>query len=430
LHQSDQGTVQILDDHLPNCRFVLDHDRDVNGVFRAALAADRRRAQLSRAFCTYYALRALLPLPVRQLLQRLRPVNVGPRWYYPDGFVEALYGSLPLCGGELTVIHPWPNGHDFAFVLTHDVETADGLRRVDQIARLEEQLGFRSSWNFVPYKYPVDRGLLNDLLERGFEIGVHGYNHDGRLFASRALFERRVPAINAALKTWGAVGFRAPMVHRNLQWMQALEILYDASCFDADPYQAMPGGVGGVWPFIAGRFVELPYTLPQDHTLFVVRRHSDGHIWHEKLNYVASLHGMSLVITHPDYLDSQRRLDIYRRLLCEARTMARMWHALPREVAAWWRARDGSQLRQDSAGNWRIEGPAAGRAGVATLYGTDSLRSKMQTDTSGASHGIGPPQPPVQWTNVQSHNRQLVRLVVGSRPDGGPVRYNGGSPSS
>src|SRR6185295_6616832 len=120
---------------------------------------------------------------------------------------------------------------------THDVETAEGFNCVSAIADLEQQLGFRSSWNFVPHKYPIDLGLLRDLRDRGFEIGVHGYNHDGRLFASRTMFDRRAAAINAALKAWGAVGFRAPMVHRNLEWLQALDIEYDASCFDADPYQ-------------------------------------------------------------------------------------------------------------------------------------------------------------------------------------------------
>jgi hypothetical protein len=137
---------------------------------------------------------------------------------------------------------------------------------------------------------------------------------------------------------------------------------YDASCFDVDPFQAMPGGVGGVWPFIAGRFVELPYTLPQDHTLFIVLGERDGAIWRRKLGYIARLSGMGLVITHPDYLDSPQRLEIYRRFLCEALERPGMWHALPREVAAWWRARDTSTLVRDRSGEWQISGPAAARA--------------------------------------------------------------------
>ena len=223
--------------------------------------------------------------------------------------------SLPKRDEGITIIHPWPDGTDFAFVLTHDVETADGMRNVLRIADLEQQLGFRSSWNIVPHKYSIDRGLLRELTSRGFEIGVHGYNHDGKLFTSRRVFDARVPAINAALKSFGAVGFRAPMVHRNLEWLQSLDIEYDASCFDIDPFQAMPGGVGSVWPLIAGRFVELPYTLPQDHTIFIALNERDGQIWQRKLDFLAAMRGMALIVTHPDYLDSEHRIGVYRQFL-------------------------------------------------------------------------------------------------------------------
>jgi hypothetical protein len=194
------------------------------------------------------------------------------------------------------------------------------------------------------------------------------------------MFHRRVPGINAALASFGAVGFRAPMVHRNLAWLQSLDIQYDASCFDADPFQAMPGGVGGVWPFVVGRFVELPYTLPQDHTLFIVLGERDGRIWRQKLRYLAQLRGMALGITHPDYLDSALRLDVYRRFLADAREMPGAWHALPRDVAAWWRARDDSRLHRGTDGSWRIEGPAAGIARAASLCVAASSGTAVSSD--------------------------------------------------
>jgi peptidoglycan/xylan/chitin deacetylase (PgdA/CDA1 family) len=347
-------------------RFLFGN-RAEDATFHEWLAADIRAARLSPTFRAYYQLRSLLPLPVRQLLQRMRPVDASPRWCFPDAFAAALTHQIAASSDGLNTIHPWPDGRDFAFVLTHDIETADGLRNVPQIADLEQRLGFRSSWNVVPYKYPVDHGLLRDLQSRGFEIGVHGFNHDGKLFTSRATFNCRVPAINAALESFAAVGFRAPMVHRNLTWLQALDIQYDASCFDADPYQAMPGGVGGLWPFIAGRFVELPYTLPQDHTLFIALNQTDGQIWHDKLAFIAKLRGMSLVITHPDYLDSPQRVEAYRRFLEQARELDGIWHALPKDVATWWRARDASTLARDPNDDWTITGPAASRARATTI---------------------------------------------------------------
>ena len=75
---------------------------------------------------------------------------------------------------EIRIVHPWPDGARFCFVLTHDVETSEGLRNVLPLARIEEDLGFRSSLNIVPYKYNVDPGMVADLESRSFEIGIHG----------------------------------------------------------------------------------------------------------------------------------------------------------------------------------------------------------------------------------------------------------------
>lgn len=357
-------------------------------------------ARLSPAFRAYYQLRSLIPLPVRQLLQRYRHVDAAAHWYLPRAFASDLAERVRRARDGITTIHPWPDGASFAFVLTHDVETADGMRNIEKIADLEQELGFRSSWNIVPHKYPVDRGLLRELQGRGFEIGVHGYNHDGRLFTSRSIFDSRVPAINAALESYGAVGFRAPMVHRNLEWLQSLNIEYDASCFDVDPFQAMPGGVGGPWPFIAGRFVELPYTLPQDHILFIALNERDGRIWNQKLEYVAKLCGMALLITHPDYLDSDYRIDAYRNLLEKSRELGGMWHALPAEVAAWWRKRDQSTLRREPGGNWRIHGPAASRARAAAIQSVVVKPARQQFGNAPIEAVEKSALPEIEWSEL------------------------------
>jgi hypothetical protein len=49
---------------------------------------------------------------------------------------------------------------------------------------------------------------------------------------------------------------------------------------------------------------------------------------------------MALVLTHPDYLlPGSRALAAYERLLDRYAADATAWHALPRDVAAWWRER-------------------------------------------------------------------------------------------
>lgn len=328
---------------------------------------DAASAQLSMKFRVYYLLRPLIPIVLRQLLQRKRNtgMDIEPEWYLPKAFIEDFRKSIKSdleSFGDEAFIHPWPNRNRFATVLTHDVETSDGFATVDRLAKLEESKGFRSSWHFVPHKYPLDDGLLRDLVDRGHEVGIHGYNHDGKLFASKQVFQRRLPRINAAIQKYSATGFRAPMVHRNLDWIEKLDLEYDASCFDIDPFQAMPGGVGSIWPFFKGKMVELPYTLPQDHTLFVAMHEKSIDTWKNKIDFLREWSGMALSITHPDYLNTPFQLGLYERLLDHLQQFDDAWSALPCEVVSWWRDRNESEVRDG-----QVTGPASVN-GRATTY--------------------------------------------------------------
>jgi len=312
---------------------------ELGAALAQCLAEDASRARLSLAYRLYYKIRPWVPLGVRRQLQRGLPTPGGDDWFIPTQAFDRIREAVGTAE-RVRLIHPWPDACDWSFVPTHDVETSDGLRNALAIAEIEQELGFRSAWNLVPYAYRVDHGIVNELCARGFEVAIHGYNHDGRLYESRDTFFFRAEAINEALAKYQAVGFRSPMVHRNLEWLQELEIEYDASYFDVDPYQAMAGGVGGIWPFFAGKFVELPYTLPQDHTLFVARKERDGRIWREKLRFLVRNHGMALMVTHPDYLLAEEGKAIYRDFLTYVAAQEGYWHALPREIAQWWRERE------------------------------------------------------------------------------------------
>jgi hypothetical protein len=239
----------------------------------------------------------------------------------------------------LPFIHFWPRGLPYAFVLTHDVETAAGQNRALELAELDASYGFRSSFNFVPEEYRLDHGIVGELRARGFEVGVHGLQHDGKLFSSQTEFLRQARRINRYLKALQATGFRAPLMHRNPEWMQALDIDYDLSFFDTDPHEPIPGGTMSIWPFTIGRFIELPYTLVQDYTLTSVMRETTPRLWLEKVDFIRDYCGMALVNTHPDYLVSPRTRHVYEDFLRAMHARADYWHALPSEVAGWWRAR-------------------------------------------------------------------------------------------
>ena len=84
----------------------------------------------------------------------------------------------------------WPDNKKFALVLTHDVDTAVGQQKCGNLAELEKRIGFRSSFNFVPERYSVPAELRDFLTAKGFEVGIHGLRHDGKLYESKRTFNR------------------------------------------------------------------------------------------------------------------------------------------------------------------------------------------------------------------------------------------------
>jgi peptidoglycan/xylan/chitin deacetylase (PgdA/CDA1 family) len=312
--------------------------------------------QLSPMKRMYYMLKPALPCSLRYALRRhynqISRTNFHLGWPVEDRYIRFQFEvarQLMIALGQtsLSFRNFWPQGYRYAFVLTHDVETGEGQAYVRKVADLDESLGFRSSFNFVPEGYKIDIHLMQELHERGFEIGVHGLKHDGKLFSSRSKFMERARRINHYLKEFEAVGFRSPLTMRNPEWMQALEIEYDLSFFDTDPYEPMPGGVMSIWPFIIGHFVELPYTLPQDCTLFIVLGESTPQIWLEKLDFIERYYGMGLLNTHPDYLTDPKIWNIYVDFLETMKERSGYWQALPCEAAGWWRRRAEPQLGQE-----------------------------------------------------------------------------------
>ena len=242
----------------------------------------------------------------------------------------------------------WPEGKKFALVLTHDVDTKEGHDKCLQLMELEKCMGFRSSFNFVPKRYDVSPALRQQLVSEGFEVGVHGLYHDGKYYESRKMFSERAVEINKYLSEWGAVGFRSPSMLHNLDWICDLNIEYDASTFDTDPFEPQPDGMGTIFPFYvndgSGKgYVELPYTLPQDFTLFSIMKEKNIDIWKKKLDWIAEKGGMALLLTHSDYMnfdkskpaDEEYPASYYGQFLeyVKEHYKGQCWQPLPKEVA-------------------------------------------------------------------------------------------------
>ena len=324
------------------------------------------RAARSAMLRTYYLVRPLLPrrlqIMLRQIFASRQGVPEFPAWPLESSLHDMydwLFGLLTsITGAPVPWIDVWPSGKSWAFVLTHDVETGAGVSARELLRAPERRYGYRSSWNFVPERYTLDPAVARELKADGCEIGVHGLRHDGRDLASRRMLRSRLPAIRAAADRWQAVGFRSPATQRHWELMPLLEFDYDTSYTDTDPYEPQPGGCCTYLPFFNSDQVELPITLPQDHTLFRVLRDADPELWRRKALELRERGGMVLVLAHPDYADDPKLRDAWDGLLSEFAADPTMWQALPREVATWWRRRAASGLVRES-GEWTIAGPAA-----------------------------------------------------------------------
>lgn len=293
----------------------------------------------------YYTLKPLIPHATALAIRRWRAASLRKRFsrVWP---IDESAGATPSRWPG------WPGNHRFAFVLTHDVEGPKGLDRVDQLIRLEAKYGFRSCVNFVPEgSYRVPDELRRRVLEAGCEVGIHGLRHDGKLYSSKRVFSERAKRIRHYMESWGASGFRSPFMHHDLAWLHEVGAAYDSSTFDTDPFEPQPDGVRTIFPFwVGGRdgagYVELPYTLVQDLTLFKVLGEAGPDIWKRKLDWIAARGGMALLNTHPDYMNFDGRssstefpISLYEEFLryVQERYRGGFWHALPGEVSRFYR---------------------------------------------------------------------------------------------
>ena len=100
----------------------------------------------------------------------------------------------------------------------------------------------------------------------------------------------------------GSVGFRSPSMYHNLELLHHLNIEYDASTFDTDPFEPQPDGMATIFPFWVSSqdpqkgYVELPYTLPQDFLLFVLLQEKNIDIWKKKLDWIVDHGGMACLM--------------------------------------------------------------------------------------------------------------------------------------
>jgi hypothetical protein len=337
---------------------------------------------IARFASAYYVVKRFMPrsmqLAIRRRHARRRARQEFPRWPIEDVLVrhqeESFRRAIRTNGGDsVPFVNFWPGGHRFAYVLTHDVEGPAGIANIERVRKVERAHGIVSSWNFVAEDYPIPSGLFEKLRADGCEIGLHGIHHDRRLWRDEKTFEQTLPKIHRYLAEWQAVGWRSPVTYRNADWMPRLGVLYDSSFPDTDPFEPQAGGCCSIFPFFLDDLVELPITLVQDHTMWELLRRPGIDLWLEKSAWISDHHGLVNLDAHPYYLIEQDRLDLYDQFLGWLTQQEGGWHALPRDVASWWKDRAKMQADPDGlsvagANGWDATVAHARAAGDQIVY--------------------------------------------------------------
>lgn len=301
-----------------------------------------------------------IPVKLRLLLNKLllkQKKDLGfPEWPVEKSvelirhfFISSLKNKI---GRDIPYLSFWPKGES-AFSLSHDCDSITSFKNIEHFREIEEKYGFCSSWNIVPNKYKIDFEKIKKLKQQGCEIGIHGFNHTGKLpYLIQNKINKQLKTGISKLKEYGIKGFRSPLLLRNSQFLDILSnhFNYDSSIPDTDIEHPMNyrNGCCTIFPYFINSMVELPLTLPQDVRLmrFSLTKQKILKIWKEKIEFIKNNKGLAMLNIHPDSFASGNEfgLSCYEALLKHISGIKGKWVALPNEIAEWWKERSPSYI--------------------------------------------------------------------------------------
>ncbi len=232
-------------------------------------------------------------------------------------------------------------------IVTHDVDTKQGLAQARAIKKLEERYDIESAW-YVPTKhYSLDSGTIKNLANHG-EVGVHGAQHSGNLVSlpNKKLFQLLYEAKLLLEKVSGSSvkGFRSPLLQHNstiLEQLKKADYSYDTSVPTWEPKhpQTMsPFGIGTVFPLVLNNLVEIPVSTVQDHQLLYVLGLTAKETlaeWFSFTTVIKEIGGCSVLLSHPEYgLFDSENISMYEDFLSYISSDSDGWITTPAKLAA------------------------------------------------------------------------------------------------
>lgn len=297
-----------------------------------------------------------VPGQIRYYINRIITTNnvrkfrkhIYPHWPIESSIELLRYICLncsKLISNSLTKFPYWPDNKRYAIVLTHDIDTKCGLKKSKEVSELEKDYELRSCLYVVGTLCKSEFNALSSLIDDGFEVGIHGYNHDNKIsFLNKRDIKKRLDMLIWLIERLHVKGFRSPSLLRTENLFDEVEEIfeYDSSIPDTEIAQPSPGnGCGTVFPFYYEKLLILPVTIPMDSTLLALGYDPKSilRIWLQKLAFIKRIGGLAVFVTHPEphFSGNKKMFDIYKRLLDEIVKDSEAWITLPKDVCSWWR---------------------------------------------------------------------------------------------
>lgn len=263
-----------------------------------------------------------------------------------DALRFILANAIERISGKRLPRKTW-KGKNSCYVVTHDVDTPQGLARAGSIKKMEEKYDVESAWYVPTRHFSLDSGMIKDLANHS-EVGVHGAQHSGNLISmpSQKLFRLLYEAKQLLGKISGSSvkGFRSPLLQHNstiLEQLKKAGYSYDTSIPTWEPKhpQTMSTfGIGTVFPLVLNNLVEIPVSTVQDHQLLYVLGLTPKKTlaeWCSFMTIIKEIGGCSVLLSHPEYgLFDSENISMYEDFLGYISSDSDGWITTPAKLAA------------------------------------------------------------------------------------------------
>lgn len=271
---------------------------------RAYIAAADRPAS-SRLPFSYHQIPGPLRSAVANLIGRLKARQQSTWAQYPCWPIDL---STDFAATLIGLSNPLHIEGKTPVILTHDLDSAEGLENaVGLFCAIEEAVGARSVNFIVPKGWPLNFTHLDQLAERGHEIGIHGYDHANlTAHAEPRLRRTRLDAARDLIRRYGITGYRAPSLVRTPELLSDLAglYLYDSSIPTSGGLFPSPNnGSATARPYRIGDVWELPLSMPRDGSLKFLGYSPVAilDLWIRCASDIADAGGVVVLLTHCEF---------------------------------------------------------------------------------------------------------------------------------